>query len=187
MSKLRVKGDDQLDAWRGILKSAPELVDQMGELAAEEALSLVAEGFQKQQDPYGDAWPEKAAPDGRSILVGETTRLRRGWHKVKGARGRWSIQPSVVYAAAHQDPQPRPKWGGKKLPRRMMIPSKARGMPPEWRRRIEEAMGEAMAFHFQSSGGSPKNLGVIAYKIIGLKRRFSVMAIVKRAIREATA
>lgn len=182
--KVKTKGKDHLAEWEAAMRSAPELVEQMSEAAAEEALDLVAEGFQKQQDPYGTPWAPKKVDDGRPILVGETTRLRRGWHKRKTGKGKWTIAPSVEYAAAHQDPQPRPKWGGKKLPQRMMIPSKARGIPAEWQRRIQEALSEALSFHF--GGGAPKNLGFLAYKIIGLKRRFSLQAIVKRAIREAT-
>lgn len=185
MSKVRIKGDNKIDQWRETLNSAPELVELMSEMAAEEALSLVTEGFQKQQNPYGSPWQEKAAPDGRSILVGKTTRLRRGWHKVRGTKGRWSIQPSVVYAAAHQDPQPRARWGGKKLPQRMMIPSKSRGMPPGWSKRIEDAMGEAMSAHFGTAASG--SLGTVAYRILGMKRRFNVLGLVKRAIREATA
>lgn len=182
---VKTKGPNNLASWRETMKAAPALVDEMGQIAAEEALDLVAEGFQKQQDPYGVAWQEKKAPDGRSILVGKTTRLRRGWHVIKKSNGKWSIAPSVEYAGAHQDPRPRPLWGGKSLPRRMMIPSKSRGLPPEWRRRLEEAMGDVFQAHFGGSKGSA-NLGFIRYKVIGLKRRFSLPAILKRAIKEAT-
>jgi hypothetical protein len=184
--KVKVKGDNKIDAWKAILKSAPEIISVMSEQVAEEALALVSEGFAKQTDPYGKAWPEKKVDDGRSILVGKTTRLRRGWHKVKISEAKWSIQPSVVYAAAHQDPQPRAAWGGRRLPQRMMIPMKTRGMPAAWTKRIEETLGETMAAQFASSATGNVNLGFFAYKIIGLKRRFSVSAIIRRAVREAT-
>ena len=184
--KIKVKGDNKIDAWKAILKSAPEIVSVMSEQVAEEALALVNEGFAKQTDPYGKAWQEKKVDDGRSILVGKTTRLRRGWHKVKISESKWAIHPSVTYAAAHQDPQPRANWGGKRLPQRMMIPSKTRGMPIAWTKRIEETLGETMASQFSSNSSGSANLGWIRYKIIGLKRRFSIQTIIRRAVREAT-
>jgi len=184
---VKTKGKDHLASWREVMKSAPALVDEMGEMVAEEALDLVKEGFAKQTDPYGDRWQDKKVDDGRSILVGKTVQLKK-WQIVKKSNGKWTLSPSPTagdYAAAHQDPRPRAAWGGKKLPRRMMIPSKARGMPPAWSKRMEEAMNDVFEAHF-GAGSSSKNLGFIRYKIIGLKRRFSLPAILKRAVNEAT-
>lgn len=181
---VKTKGKDHLASWREVMRAAPSLVDEMGEMVAEEALDLVKEGFAKQTDPYGDRWKEKKVDDGRSILVGKTTRLRLGWHTVKKGNGKWTVAPSVEYAAAHQDPQPRARWGGKKLPQRMMIPSRKRGLPPEWQKRMDEAMSDVFEAHF-GAGSSSKNLGFMRYKIIGLKRRFSLSAILRRAVNEA--
>jgi hypothetical protein len=184
---VKTKGKDNLASWRETMRSAPSLVDEMGQMVAEEALDLVKEGFAKQTDPYGDRWQEKKVDDGRSILVGKTVQLKK-WQIVKKGNGKWTLSPSPTagdYAGAHQDPQPRARWGGKKLPRRMMIPSKARGLPQSWQKRMDEAMSEVFDAHF-GAGASSKNLGFIRYKIIGLKRRFSLPAILKRAIKEAT-
>lgn len=69
---------------------------------AEEAISLVLEGFQNETDPYGNKWPGKVFKDGRQVLVGSTTRLRRGWKRVRSDGRGFRISPSVIYAAYHQ-------------------------------------------------------------------------------------
>lgn len=185
--KIKTKGSkgSGIDEWRGILKTAPKVMDNMAEQLAEEAIDLIAECFATQTDPYGKRWQEKAVSDGRSILVGETTRLRRGWSKKRIANGKYVVFPSVIYARAHQDPQPRAQWGGKKLPQRMMIPIDSRGLPPLWQQQFAETLDDVMRVTFASSGAGAGNLGFLAYKIIGLKRRFTLEAIVKRAVKEA--
>lgn len=182
---IKTKGPNNLASWREVMKSAPSLIDEMGQLAAEEVLDLIQEGWSKQSDPYGKRWLQKKRPDGRAILVGKTLQLKK-WAVIKKGNGKWTVAPSPTagdYAGAHQDPRPRAAWGGKSLPQRMMIPSKSRGLPPEWRRRIEDAMGDVMKAHFGSS--SSGKLGFLRYKIIGLKRRFSLSAILRRAVNEA--
>jgi hypothetical protein len=188
MTKMSVKtkGKDSLASWREVMKSAPSLVDEMCEMVAEEALDLLKEGYSKETDPYGQKWQEKKVDDGRAILVGKSVQLKK-WGIIKKGNGKWTLAPSPTagaYAGAHQDPRPRALWGGKKLPQRMMIPSKARGLPPAWAKRMEEAMSDVFDAHF-GGGSSSKNLGFMRYKIIGLKRRFSLPAILKRAINEA--
>jgi hypothetical protein len=183
---VKTKGTDHLASWRETMRAAPSLVNEMGQMVAEEALDLTLEGFRKQQNPYGEDWKPKKVDDGRSILIGKSVQLKR-WQIVKKGNGKWTLSPSPTagdYAGAHQDPQPRALWGGKKLPQRMMIPSKKRGLPPEWSKRMEEAMNDVFDAHF-GGGSSSKNLGFMRYKIIGLKRRFSLPAILKRAVNEA--
>jgi len=65
---------------------------------AEEALDLVEERFASQTDPYGKRWPKKVFPDGRSVLVGKTTHLRRGWKQTRSDGKGFRISPSVTYA-----------------------------------------------------------------------------------------
>ncbi len=180
---MKVRGGGDIEEWRSALKQAPKILEELSEQMAEEVIDLVAAGFAKQEDPYGEGWEKKKVGDGRSILVGKTTRLRRGWHKAKRGKNTWAVVPSVVYAAAHQDPRPRAAWGGKKLPRRAMIPD-SRGLPPKWRKSIHSAAMEALKMSFKSSGGG--KLSLVGYKLVGLKRRFNAAAIIKRAIREAT-
>ncbi len=70
---------------------------------AEEALDLIAEGFATETDPDGNKWKDKVFPDGRQILVGNTTRLRRGWHRKYIAATGFILAPSVNYAKHQQE------------------------------------------------------------------------------------
>jgi hypothetical protein len=89
-SKIREAGSD------GVLR---RFSDNM----AEEALDLIAEGFKTETNPYGIKWRPKVFGDGRQVLVGNTTRLRRGWHrKFVGANG-FIVAPSVEYAKYQQE------------------------------------------------------------------------------------
>lgn len=130
---------------------------------AEEAISLVQEGFRSQSDPYGKAWARKRNPDGRAILVGQTARLRRSWHRVAyGARG-FKIISAVQYAS-YQQTGTRPhvirarngralvwKSGGRtRFARsvhhpgsvaRKMVPDAGR-LPPKWRDAFRETAHE---------------------------------------------
>lgn len=179
-----IRGDfGKLKRWKVSLKTAPELMVPISKDGAEELLGFVQDGFRAQADPYGVPWPAKKVDDGRSILVGKTTRLRRGWHVKAARRNRFIISPSVDYAAAHQDPRPRAKWGGKKLPRRAMVPY--RGLPPEWSRALKSVVREHMREHFL--GGSKSSAGrmsLVQAKLAGTKRKFNAIALIKRAVRE---
>lgn len=44
-----------------------------------EALKLVAQGFSRQQDPYGIPWSAKRYPDGRKVLDGATHKLAKSF------------------------------------------------------------------------------------------------------------
>jgi len=70
---------------------------------AEEGLSLIEEGFATETDPDGNKWAPKVFPDGRQVLVGKTTRLRRGWHRKYVAAVGFSIAASVVDAKWQQE------------------------------------------------------------------------------------
>jgi hypothetical protein len=83
--KLRAVGSDQ---------TLRHLADNL----AQEGLEQVDEGFARQVNPYDVSWPKKVFPDGRAILVGSSTKLRRGWHrKYIGADG-FIIASSAAYA-----------------------------------------------------------------------------------------
>jgi hypothetical protein len=182
--RTRVKGDfNVLKGWADQLKKAPALLGEMSPNMAEETVSLIRDGWRNQSDPYGDAWKPKKANDGRQILVGKTARLKGGWHVVKSARRGWTVAPSVDYAAPHQDPKPRSAWGGKSLTRRMMIPSRARGLPPAWSRAYREIAEETFAAHF-GSRSQGQGIGFVTGKIVGLKRRFNAMSLLRKAMRE---
>ena len=177
-----IRGDfHKLKAWKQLFKTAPELMTPISEDGAEELLGKVQDGFRDQKDPYGQAWAPKKVPDGRAILVGETTRLRRGWHTERVGKKGFVIAPSVRYASAHQDPQPRAKWGGKALTRRAMIPY--RGLPASWKQALREVARDHLRRHFTSSRSS-NGPSMLAAKKAGFKRKFNPIALAKRVIRE---
>jgi hypothetical protein len=178
-----IRGDfHKLKAWKQMFKTAPEVMVPISKDGAEELLGLVQDGFRDQKDPYGEPWAPKKIPDGRAILVGETTRLRRGWHTEKVARKGFVIAPSVQYASAHQNPQRRPQWAGKALKRRAMIPYK--GLPGVWKKALREVARDHLRRHFSSSHSSSGGRSLLAGKMAGLKRSTNPIALAKRVIRE---
>jgi len=178
-----IRGDfHKLKAWKELFKTAPELMAPIAKDGAEEILGLIQDGFRAQADPYGQAWAPKKIPDGRSILVGETTRLRRGWHTERVGKKGFVVASSVKYASAHQDPRPRAAWGGKALKRRAMIPY--RGLPASWKQALREVARDHLRRHFTSSRGSGGGMGILSAKMGGAKRKFNPIALAKRVIRE---
>ena len=185
--RMTVKGDAGIAKMRQSMKDTRELLGELTEAMADEALELVAQGFEKQADPYGSLWKEKKVDDGRNVLVGKTVRLRRGWHKLKISATKWAIEPSVPYASAHQDPRPRPAWGGKSLPRRAMLPFGSRGLPESWKQAMADTVETAMKLSFSlGSFGGGGGMSMLAAKMAGMKRSFSIRVIVQRAVREST-
>lgn len=84
----------------------PEAMKSLTDNLAAEACDLVIEGFANETDPYGKKWDPKVFGDGRSVLIGGTTNLKRSWGKrnaIKRSDGRgFLISPSVIYAKYHQ-------------------------------------------------------------------------------------
>lgn len=183
-----IKGDfHRLKAWKKMFEGAPELLAPMSKDMAEELLGKVQDGFRSQSDPYGQPWAPKKRSDGRSILVGNTARLRRGWHVEKTNAHGFKIIPSVRYALPHQDPKPRARWGGKSLPRRAMVPY--RGLPADWKRSMNEVAKDHLRKHFTrksraSAGFSGGGMSFISAKLSGLKRRFNIVALARRVAKE---
>lgn len=147
---MTVKGDfKKLQNWGALLKSGDAMVEATSQAMAEATIALIAEGFNDERDPYGKAWKAKKHDDGRKVLHGETTRLRNGWHVVRVNKHGFSVHPSVLYAAFHQT-------GTRKMDARMMVPSKSRGMPREWKETFVEVAQETFreTFAVGSRGGS---------------------------------
>lgn len=115
-------------------------VDRALEIASdnmqEEALNLVADGFASGTDPYGTPWN---APNDLQI-TGGTRRFTRG----KSDRTGFRIHATDKKAIWHHDPRKRAAWGGKALPTRLLVPVKARGLPPIWAKRLREAAEDAV-------------------------------------------
>ncbi|MEN6535499.1 MAG: phage virion morphogenesis protein [Bryobacteraceae bacterium] len=153
--RLKVSGSaiGKLKEFRNRIASLEGAIEQLGMNLAEEAVDLVLQGFQKQANPYGEGWAAKKHPDGRSILVGKTTNLRRGWGRraTKIGKLRWRIAPgpTAPYARYHQDGT-KNKDGSVRMVARKMIPD-TRGMPAEWQEAFKETATEFFRHHFKGS------------------------------------
>lgn len=181
----RVGGDfKKVDAWAKAMGAAPDLLENMSRQMAEEATSLIADGFRQQRDPYGRKWKPKQAADGRLTLVGKTARLRNGWHVTRASRGGFGVSPSVDYAIYHQFGAPRAR-----IPQRMMFPSAGLGLPPAWRDALSEVIQEQLSQHF-GGGGARKSktagMGFVKAKLAGVKRRLNVQALLRKLVRNVS-
>jgi phage gpG-like protein len=146
---VKVSGDfaKKLDRWAQMLRDAEVIVTRTSQAQAEVAVTLVGEGFENEEDPYGVKWEPKKVDDGRKVLHGETSSLRTGFHVESAGKNGFQIEPSVEYAAYHQS-------GGRTLPQRMMVPSGRKGLPREWSKEFETvALAEAM-LHFKEAANS---------------------------------
>ena len=185
---VKVRGGSGVDDMRYLLKNAPELLSEMSQAVGNEALGLVLEGFNRQADPYGKPWEPKKVDDGRLVLHGYTTNLKRGWKLQQTKNNMVSLSPSVSYAAVHQE-----GFSGMvtregtsyqlKIPQRMMIPSRAAGLPNEWMSQLKEAVEDAVKSYAASAGGGGAGMSILAGKMAGLKRRLNIQAIIRRAFR----
>lgn len=81
---------------------SPDAMQSLTDNLAEEAIDLIVEGMGKGVDPYGKKHAPKVFPDGRSLLVGNTTRLLRGWKRTRSDGRGFLVTPSVEYAKYHQ-------------------------------------------------------------------------------------
>lgn len=185
MARVTVGGDfKKLEDWEKALASTDKLLGVMSRDMAEEVLGLVKEGWRKQADPYGQPWKAKKRPDGRQILVGKTARLKGGWH-IKNASGKgFTVAPSVNYGGYHQT-------GTKRIPQRMMVPTKSRGIPKEWRTALNEIAVDHLAAHFGSKKAARAvsragGMGFVKGRLVGLKRRFNIKALLRKAVRSVS-
>ena len=115
----------------------------------EEGVGLVREGFQKSQDPYGDAW-KPLAPKTLSSKVTRTR--RRESYGTAPLRRRGHLMSSFNYQVRDMGveigtPYPFAKYhqgdedGGKGIvPRRMFLPDPTLGLPSAWRTNMLEAV-----------------------------------------------
>ena len=145
MARSGVSGDGfaALERWARKVEKAGSTagLQHLSNNLAEQALELVAEGFERETDPYGKAWAKKRFPDGRQVLVGQTARLRRGWHRKSATPSSFTIAPSVQYAKYHQRGRGpvhaksgkslRFMVGGKAVFRKSVGPAPARKMVPD--------------------------------------------------------
>ena len=173
MARIKLTGDFAvLNDMVARLSNLEKVLPEISRNAAEETLSLIRDGFQKQEDPYGENWKKKAFPDGRAVLVGKTARLRNGWHVKRANRSGFLVAPSVNYAQYHQGgtgvhgpkgTRIKPKKaralrfeaGGNTIfrrsvegaPKRKMIPD--RGLPARWRDALVDTAREVIESHLE--------------------------------------
>jgi hypothetical protein len=74
----------------------PAALERLSDNLAEQALDLIEEGFANERDPYGKPWAPKVFGDGRQILVGKSTQLRRGFHRKVVASTGFRVGPSAT-------------------------------------------------------------------------------------------
>lgn len=141
MIKVSGNGAAKMLDWVGLFKNGHTLVEMQSKALAEVMITLIAEGFERERDPYGRKWKKKQVDDGRKVLHGKTSRLRTGWHVVSAKRRGFHVAPSVAYAAYHQAPR------FNRRPTRMMVPTMALGLPRTWQRDMNPvAIGIAKAY-----------------------------------------
>jgi phage gpG-like protein len=183
LARSSITGDTgKLAAWAKLAEAAPELLGAISESGAEELLNLVADGFRSETDPYGQGWQPKKRPDGRKTLSGKTSRLKK-FAKKRVDKNGFTIGPTVDYAAPHQNP----KRGTR--PRRMMVPSKSRGLPRAWSKTLEELATEAMRQHFSTGGGSAAGgggMGFLTAKVAGIKRQLNIKSLIRKLANAAS-
>jgi len=136
--KVRVKGLAKLGRIAGDLKPKQKALAKACEVAQETTLNLISRGFKRATDPYGKPWN---APNNLQITGG----IRR-YAKGKNSAGGWSVHSTDEKAIWHHNPQPRAAWGGKALPTRLQVPTKALGWPVEWKSRVSRAIKETLTY-----------------------------------------
>lgn len=106
------------------LRSLRERIDRLGSDAtkeelsknlAEEARSLILQGFRKETDPYGKRWPAKVFGDGKAVLV-RTNELRSGWHPSRISASGFTISPSATAMSYAKHTLGTGLWGPHKAP-----------------------------------------------------------------------
>lgn len=138
---IKIKVDTrELQRFRRKFTTTPALLEKLELGVGEEFLGLVADGFRGERDPWGRGWAPKKVPDGRSILVGKSTRLRRSWHLERTARGVITIASGVVYAAYHQR-------GNRRMVARKQVPDDV--LPPAWNAALQETAEDVLSQHFR--------------------------------------
>jgi hypothetical protein len=130
-------------------------VPRLAQLVAVGGVKLTMDIFRAQRDPYGRDWQPLARerardrkarlravargqkPRGQKILI-NTARMRNSTAPIHMGRSGGVAIPTG-YAAVHQDGG-RVMRGGRQvgvIPRRMMLPDRAQGLPGTWQRMLQ--------------------------------------------------
>jgi hypothetical protein len=161
---------DRLKKLRRKLDTAPtKVMASIVANCAEEALNLTRDGFTTETNPYGEKWAPKRISDGRNTLSGATSRLKN--FAVTLSRRGFRLHSTVKYAVYHQEGTgiygkrgrriypvrakalKIPGLGYRKsvagVPKRLIVPTQRRGLPPKWRRAFREVAAEVIRAHFR--------------------------------------
>lgn len=137
MIQFSIEGARTLEALTEMLESPEGPMKIACMVAQEQTMTLIGECFKSGTDPYGKPWN---APN-RLQITGGIRSYARGPYDATG----FSVHSTDEKALWHHAPQPRANWGGQSLPTRMQVPTDARGLPPEWAKRITKVMEKSLA------------------------------------------
>jgi hypothetical protein len=107
--------------------------------AADAITNLIDERFVDRAAPSGSPWAPRKPPTGSWPILERTGAMRRGF-KVMATAAQLTITNSTDYLKYHQT-------GTANMPARPVLPTGA--MPPEWTRRIDSAVHNAIDRHFR--------------------------------------
>lgn len=135
---IRINGMDNMQRFEKALEKAPDLLPTIAKNLAEETVGLIADEFRSERDPFGDKWAEKKIPDGRKVLSGKTSRLKK-WHRKSSGKRGFVVAATVKYAVYHQA-------GRRRMVARKMIPEGR--LPPRWGKAYRAAARDVIREHF---------------------------------------
>ena len=168
---IKFAGDFQeLDRFAGKLAAAGAggPLRTIGEQLAEEAISLIRDGFQQSADPYGKAWAPLVIRAGRPLQ--DSGGLKASWHRTEADAGGFTVESGKQYAIYHQGGTG--IYGPRKTrikpvkaralripgvgffrsvagtPKRLMVPEAGR-LPPRWRKQFVETALEVLSEIFR--------------------------------------
>ena len=130
-----IEGFEMLEALETKLQevASDQTRDQMLEAVGAKCLELVQEGFNKEQDPYGEAWkPRKHDKRGHRILDDSGT--MKSSYSVDVASDGVAISNSAPYSAYHQD-------GTTTMPQRRTVPVSTLG---QWEEPLKVTIEELL-------------------------------------------
>jgi len=140
MARSGLTGDfRKLAEFAGKLKRTDKVLTTVAKNMCEEALTLVADGFQAETDPYGKAWAKLKVRQGK--ILQDKGRLKNSWHRVQVSAAGFRIAAGVDYATYHQS-------GTRRMVARRMVPDGGR-LPQAWRAKMIAAATEVLEDHFR--------------------------------------
>lgn len=137
-------GIDALQRWQRRLETAPQVLEMVSANMAEEALSLVAQGFEEETDPYRTPWQKLLRRKGR--ILQDTGRMRSSWHRQRVDGSGFTIAAGVNYARFHQQGS-QALVLRRLLPARKMVPDPG-PLPQGWQDNLVAAAEEVLVDHF---------------------------------------